>query len=204
MCSSEHMPHYHVAASLPRCLRSYSTAPALRLIAPNLTTRRRHYWLMRTNHTVEFARRMHEKFSKFEQGEMEIWEAFEALGDYVDSADPDVEFPNVEHGFQTAEGIRAAGYPDWMQLVGLVHDVGKMQFLWGDRSLGMEGTKTGHQWSLGGDTWVVGCAIPESVVFPEFNHLNPDMQDERYNTEHGICTQLLLRLRLTAGPRLCA
>ena len=32
---------------------------------------------------------------KFEQGEMEIYEAFEALGDYVDSADPDVEFPNV-------------------------------------------------------------------------------------------------------------
>ena len=26
---------------------------------------------------------------------MEIYEAFEALGDYVDSADPDVEFPNV-------------------------------------------------------------------------------------------------------------
>ena len=51
---------------------------------------------MRTNHTVEFARRMHDKFSKFEQAEMEIWEAFEALGDYVDSADPDVEFPGVE------------------------------------------------------------------------------------------------------------
>ena len=32
---------------------------------------------------------------KFEQCEMEIYEAFEALGDYVDSADPDVEFPNV-------------------------------------------------------------------------------------------------------------
>lgn len=143
---------------------------------------------MRTNHTLEFAQRMHDKFSKFEQADMEIWEAFEALGEYVDSADPDVEFPNVEHGFQTAEGIRAAGYPEWMQLVGLVHDVGKLQFLWGDRSLGMEGTKTGHQWSLGGDTWVVGCEIPQSVVFPEFNQLNPDMKDKRYNTEHGICT----------------
>jgi hypothetical protein len=97
-----------------------------------------------------------------------------------------VEFPNVDHGFQTAEGIRAAGYPEWMILVGLVHDVGKMQFLWGGKEEGMEGTPTGHQWSLGGDTWVVGCAIPESVVFPEFNKLNPDMNDARYNTEHGI------------------
>ena len=159
---------------------------------------------MRTNHTLEFARRMHDKFSKFEQAEMEIWEAFEALGDYVDSADPDVEFPNVEHGFQTAEGIRAAGYPEWMQLIGLVHDVGKMQFLWGDRSLGMEGTKTGHQWSLGGDTWAVGCAIPQCVVFPEFNQLNPDMRDKRYNTEHGICAPPLSYLRVASSKRYTA
>ena len=43
----------------------------------------------------------------------------------------------VEHNFQTAEGIRAAGYPEWMQLVGLVHDVGKMQFLWGGKASGV-------------------------------------------------------------------
>ena len=97
-----------------------------------------------------------------------------------------VPLAQVEHNFQTAEGIRAAGYPEWMQVVGLVHDVGKMQFLWGGKAEGMEGTKTGHQWSLGGDTWVLGCKIPDSVVFPEFNKLNPDMKDPRYNTETGV------------------
>jgi hypothetical protein len=65
--------------------RDYGTAGARTEWA---STVEQHYWLMRTNHTVEFADRMRAKFSKFEQGDMEIWQAFEALGDYVDSADP--------------------------------------------------------------------------------------------------------------------
>ena len=27
---------------------------------------------------------------------------------------------------QCAEGLRAAGMPDWLQLTGLIHDLGKM------------------------------------------------------------------------------
>lgn len=33
--------------------------------------------------------------------------------------------------------------------------------------------------SLGGDTWALGCRIPDSVVFPEFNAVNPDMADPK-------------------------
>lgn len=47
----------------------------------------------------------------------------------------------------------------------------------------------GHQWALGGDTFVVGCQIPsEAVVFPEFNDLNPDMHDSCYNSKFGCYT----------------
>jgi hypothetical protein len=46
--------------------------------------------------------------------------------------------PNLEHMLQTAESMRAAGLPDWMQLVGLLHDMGKIMFLWGDRETGQE------------------------------------------------------------------
>merc|ERR1712146_807643 len=151
---------------------------------------------MRQNQTVEYVRRMYSKFCWFEpDGKsidrkphemMEIWQAFEALGDYVDSSDPDSEFPNIEHAFQTAEGIRAAGYPEWMQLIGLVHDIGKMMFKYGKPEEGMEGTATGCQWALGGDTWVVGCKLPDGACFPEFNELNPDMSHPRYNTAMGI------------------
>jgi inositol oxygenase len=48
------------------------------------------------------------------------------------------------------------------------------------------GTALGAQWALGGDTWVAGCRIPDCTVLPEFNKLNPDMANEKYNTELGI------------------
>ena len=85
-----------------------------------------HYRMMRTNQTVDFVDKMYKKYHKFDKKQMTIWEAFEVLEGYVDSSDPDTELPNIEHAFQTAEGIRAAGLPDWFQLVGLIHDLGKM------------------------------------------------------------------------------
>lgn len=99
-----------------------------------------------------------------------------------------MELPNKLHLLQTAEGIRRAGHPDWMQLVGLLHDMGKIMFLWGTSADGQDGNSPqGKQWALGGDTFVVGCRIPDdAVVFPQFNALNPDMQHPVYQTEHGI------------------
>jgi inositol oxygenase len=48
------------------------------------------------------------------------------------------------------------------------------------------GTADGPQWALGGDTWVVGCRLPECAVFSEFNELNPDQHHVIYGTELGI------------------
>jgi len=146
----------------------------------------RHYRLMRTNQTLEFVQRMEAKYSSFDRGEFSIWEAFEKLESYVDSSDPDTELPNLEHMLQTAERIRADGHPDWFVLTGLLHDMGKIMFLWGNTENGQEGTATGDQWALGGDTWVVGCKLPESIVFPEFNALNADMANPLLNTPCGI------------------
>jgi len=153
-----------------------------------------HYRLMRSKQTVAFVEKMHAKYS-FENGRyrtlMTIKECFEKLDDYVDSSDPDLGLPNVLHGLQTAEAIRKAGQPDWLVLTGLIHDLGKIMFLWGTPEDGQEGTATGDQWALGGDTFVVGCALPDQpntkgVTFPEFSKLNPDMQNPKYNTKFGI------------------
>ncbi len=76
-----------------------------------------------------------------------------------------------------------------MQLTGLLHDMGKIMFLWGTADDGQDGysRQGGRQWALGGDTFVLGCAIPDdAVVFPQFNALNPDMQNPQYNTKYGI------------------
>lgn len=146
-----------------------------------------HYRQMRTNQTVAFVEKINEKYSfEIPRTRMSIREAFRVLETYVDSSDPDVSLPNMIHMLQTAEGIRRAGHPDWFQLVGLIHDMGKIMFLWGAPEDGQIGTAEGPQWALGGDTWVVGCRIPDCTVFPEFNSLNPDMANERYNTELGM------------------
>jgi inositol oxygenase len=86
---------------------------------------------MRTHQTLAFSQRMSEKYS-FENGprsKMSIREAFRELETYVDSSDPDVSLPNLIHMLQTAEGIRKAGHPEWFQVVGLIHDMGKIMFL---------------------------------------------------------------------------
>ena len=55
-------------------------------------------------------------------------EVLEKLNDLVDDSDPDIDMPNIVHAFQTAEKIREV-YPneDWFQLVGLIHDMGKVK-----------------------------------------------------------------------------
>jgi inositol oxygenase len=150
-----------------------------------------HYRDMRKYQTLDFYRRMEEKFS-FENGKyrklMTIEEAFVELEQYVDASDPDLDLPNKLHLLQTAEGIRRAGHPDWFVLVGLLHDMGKIMFLWGNGDDGQDGySPNGKQWALGGDTFVVGCQIPdEATVFPQFNDLNPDMHHPCYQTAYGI------------------
>lgn len=150
-----------------------------------------HYRDMRQFQTVDFYRKMEKKYD-FANGKyrrlMTIEEAFIELENYVDASDPDLDLPNLLHLLQTAEGIRRAGHPDWMQLTGLLHDMGKIMFLWGTSEDGQDGrSPNGKQWALGGDTFVVGCNIPDdAVVFPEFNKLNPDMANPAYKTEYGI------------------
>lgn len=167
-----------------------------------------HYRLMRTNQSVEFVERMNKKvfiaiihalrfnsspiqYGNFDNATMTIREAFAQLDGYVDSSDPDADFPNIIHSLQTgyvclstctfcnillkAEGIRKAGMPDWFQLVGLLHDMGKIMYLWGRAEDGQQGTADGPQWALGGDTWVVGYPMPDCGPFEEFNHLNVDV-----------------------------
>eukprot|EP00956_Cyclotella_meneghiniana_P012193 scaffold17296_cov66-Cyclotella_meneghiniana.AAC.6 len=150
-----------------------------------------HYRDMRRYQTLEFYERMERKYS-FADGTyrklMTIEEAFAELENYIDASDPDMDLPNILHLLQTAEGIRKANHPDWLQLTGLLHDMGKIMFLWGTGEDGQDGySPNGKQWALGGDTFVVGCRIPsEAVVFPQFNDLNPDMHDEKFNTKYGI------------------
>jgi len=149
----------------------------------------RHYTMMRKNQTLNFSKKMAKKYDFSDDKHrrmMTVREAFQELLTYVDSSDPDAELPNRIHMLQTAEGLRKAGHPEWMQVTGLIHDMGKIMFLWGAEEDGQVGTAEGPQWALGGDTWVVGCALPDCCVFPELNTTNPDMQNPLLNSECGM------------------
>lgn len=135
------------------------------------------YTTMHENQTYEFVKSKMEHWLKLNHAEWTIMEALEALNNFVDESDPDIDLPNSVHAFQTAEGIRKA-HPDkdWFHLVGLIHDLGKVMALWGE-----------PQWSTVGDTFPVGCFPSEDIVFGVDNFKgNPDLCNEKFNTRLGI------------------
>jgi len=143
---------------------------------------REHYRKMRSRQTYDYVRHMRTKYLTYNKP-LHIWEAIERLNDLIDVSDPDLDLPNVQHLLQSAEAMRADNCPEWMQVVGLIHDVGKVMFLWGCDE---DGTSQAEQWGMVGDVFVVGCRLPDTCVYPEFNNLNPDMHDPRYKTPIGI------------------
>jgi hypothetical protein len=100
----------------------------------------------------------------------------EMLNTLVDESDPDTSVGQIEHLLQTAEAIRRDGKPDWMQVTGLIHDLGKLMCFFG-----AEG-----QWDVVGDTFVVGCKFPKEIIYPETFKENPDYYDPKLSTEYGI------------------
>jgi inositol oxygenase len=42
------------------------------------------------------------------------------------------------------------------------------------------------QWAVVGDTFPVGCAYSEKIVFPEYFAANPDSKVPEYQTQYGI------------------
>jgi len=107
---------------------------------------------------------------------MSIWEAMEMLNTLVDESDPDTSVGQIEHLLQTAEAIRRDGKPDWMQLTGLIHDLGKLLCFFG----------ADGQWDVVGDTFVVGCKFSDKIIYPDTFKSNPDYNNAELMTENGI------------------
>jgi inositol oxygenase len=133
------------------------------------------YLLNHRHQTLDFVQRKKREYLPLRLRWMGIWEAMEYLNTLVDDSDPDTELSQIEHLMQTAEAIRRDGHPRWFILTGLIHDLGKVLCLYGE-----------PQWAVVGDTFPVGCAFSDRVVFPEFFADNPDSQDARYQTPCGI------------------
>jgi inositol oxygenase len=135
----------------------------------------------RLNHrfqTLDFVREKQRTYQPLVQKRMGIWEAMEYLNTLVDDSDPDTDLSQIEHLLQTAEAIRRDGHPRWFILTGLIHDLGKILCLFGE-----------PQWAVVGDTFPVGCAYSDTIVYPEFFAENPDSQNPALQTATGIYTE---------------
>ena len=132
----------------------------------------------RNNHeqmTVDYVLRKEAEYFGLTRGRKSIWEAAEFLNALVDESDPDTDLSQTDHLLQTSEAMRRDGQPRWMILTGFLHDLGKSLCLWGE-----------PQWGVVGDTYPVGCAWSEHIVFHEYFAGNPDRNVPEYQTKYGI------------------
>lgn len=143
--------------------------------SPVRDTVKEFYRLNHTYQTYDFVQEKRNNFLKFDKKEMTVWDAFNFLNQLVDDSDPDTDLDQLQHLLQTSEAIRRDGHPDWMVLTGLMHDMGKVLCLFGE-----------PQWAVVGDTFPVGCAYSDKVVYPEYFQQNPDYNNARFNTQYGV------------------
>jgi len=143
--------------------------------SPERDTVKEFYRLNHTFQTYDFALGKEKEFLSFSKKEMPVWDAFDFLNQLVDDSDPDTDLDQWQHLLQTSEAIRRDGHPDWMVLVGLVHDMGKVLCLFGEQ-----------QWAVVGDTFPVGCLHSDKIVYPEFFANNPDSTNPDFNTKYGV------------------
>lgn len=136
------------------------------------------YRLNHTNQTLDFVKQKKREFLTLDRKKMSVWQAMEFLDTLVDDSDPDTDLPQIEHAMQTAEAIRRDGHPRWFILTGFIHDLGKILCLFGE-----------PQWAVVGDTFPVGCAFSDKIVFPELFADNPDSANPAYQTRNGIYTE---------------
>jgi inositol oxygenase len=132
----------------------------------------------RENHakqTYDFVLQKKAEYCSLTRGKKSLWEMAEYLNTLVDESDPDTDLTQIEHLLQTAEAIRNDGHPRWFILAGFVHDLGKVLCLYGE-----------PQWAVVGDTFPVGCAWSDKIVFHEFFADNPDSRTPQYQTRAGV------------------
>ncbi len=133
------------------------------------------YQMNHTHQTFDFVMQKEKEYLSLKSKKMGIWEAISEMDKLIDESDPDIDLPQSYHFYQTAEALKKDGYPRWLILTGFIHDLGKILALYGE-----------PQWAVVGDTFPVGCAYSQDVVFSSYFEQNPDYHHLLYQTMLGI------------------
>jgi inositol oxygenase len=170
-------PNHHAEDTAPaRFISNITNAESYRNYAAEARASVKElYRVNHANQTLDFVRSKKAQYGALNKAQMGVWEAMEFLNTLVDDSDPDIDLTQIDHLVQTAEAIRQDGHPRWFILTGLIHDMGKVLCLFGE-----------PQWAVVGDTFPVGCAYSDTIVYPELFKDNPDYQNPLYQTPNGI------------------
>lgn len=134
------------------------------------------YQEQHTNQTVAYNIQARINFKTKVRDRMTVWDALIKLNNLLDESDPDTELSQIDHALQTAEAIRRDNKPRWFQLVGLIHDLGKLLYFFDSKG----------QWDVVGDTFPVGCKFSKKIIYYDFFKQNPDSKNPLYSTKYGI------------------
>jgi inositol oxygenase len=147
-------------------LRTYQTG----------TPQHRFYIEQHRTQTYSYVLQKHGEFIARDKITMRMSDALAKMDDFIDPSDPDTHEENSIHAYQTAERARKK-FPEnkELQVCGLIHDLGKVLFSFGEPSI-----------AVVGDTYAVGCKFPKSIVYYETMTENPDYNHPVYSTENGI------------------
>tara|TARA_B100000575_G_C23140064_1_gene663224 strand:- start:3433 stop:4251 length:819 start_codon:yes stop_codon:yes gene_type:complete len=101
--------------------------------------------------------------------------------DIYDISDPDINESQIHHAFQTAELCRKMcqdnkEYPDWLPLIGLIHDLGKVIHKLYDVPIIY----------LCGDSFPLGCKFSDQLILPVGFDQNKDIENKDLNTKFGL------------------
>ena len=119
-------------------------------------TQLRTYKLNHEKQTIDFVLSQKKKYGHHTFND--IWYQIEKrLDTIVDESDPDTELSQLQHALQSAEAARKlCPHLDWIHLVALIHDLGKLLISYGE-----------PQWAVVGDTFPVGHPRSDKIVFHE-------------------------------------
>jgi len=128
---------------------------------------------MHINQTLEYVLAKKKQYSVLNNKRMTMKDALSALDTFIDPSDPDLDEENTIHAYQTAERIRKLHPTNYsLQLIGLIHDLGKVLFTFDEPN-----------WAIVGDTYVLGCEYPKSIVY--YDTLKDNVDFGKYD-KNGI------------------
>jgi inositol oxygenase len=133
------------------------------------------YLLNHSHQTLNFVLAKKKEYYPLTKTRMSIWQAIALLDTIVDESDPDTSSSQMVHAMQTAEQLRKDGHPRWLILTGFIHDLGKVLTHFGE-----------PQWAVVGDTFPVGCAYSEAIVFHDYFIYNTDNNNRHLQKKYGM------------------